>query len=152
MNSQVPFVHLNVHTEYSLVDGIARVKELAASVRDAHMPAVAMTDVSNMYAAVKFYRACKEASVKPLLGTEITVCGDADDRAKGQMILLCRNNNGLQRLGRLLTETYIRPRSSHGITVTRNELFDAADDLIVVSGGIDSDVAVLLRAGHPDQA
>jgi DNA polymerase-3 subunit alpha len=152
MNSQVPFVHLNVHTEYSLVDGIARVKELAASVRDAHMPAVAMTDVSNMYAAVKFYRACKEASVKPLLGTEITVCGDADDRAKGQMILLCRNNNGLQRLGRLLTETYLRPRSSHGITITRNELFDAADDLIVVSGGIDSDVAVLLRAGHPDQA
>ncbi len=152
MNSQVPFVHLNVHTEYSLVDGIARVKELAASVRDAHMPAVAMTDVSNMYAAVKFYRACKEASVKPLLGTEITVCGNAGDRTKGQMILLCRNNNGLQRLGRLLTETYVRPRSSHGITVTRKELFDAADDLIVVSGGIDSDVAALLRAGHPDQA
>ena len=152
MNSQVPFVHLNVHTEYSLVDGIARVKELAASVRDAHMPAVAMTDVSNMYAAVKFYRACKEMSVKPLLGTEITVCGDADERAKGQMILLCRNNNGLQHLGRLLTETYIRPRSSHGITVTRSELFGAADDLIVMSGGIDSDVAVLLRAGHPDQA
>ena len=152
MNSQVPFVHLNVHTEYSLVDGIARVKELAASVRDAHMPAVAMTDVSNMYAAVKFYRACKEASVKPLLGTEITVCGDVDDRAKGQMILLCRNNNGLQHLGRLLTETYVRPRSSHGITVKRSELFAAADDLIVVSGGIDSDVAGLLRAGHPEQA
>lgn len=60
------FVHLNLHTEYSLVDGIVRIDELAEAAASAHMPAVAMTDVSNVYAAIKFYRSCVDAGIKPL--------------------------------------------------------------------------------------
>ena len=66
-----PFVHLNVHTEYSLVDGIARIEELAEAARQAGMPAVAMTDVSNVYAAIKFYRACLTAGIKPLFVVQL---------------------------------------------------------------------------------
>ena len=152
MNSHKPFVHLNVHTEYSLVDGIARVKDLAEAVRGAHMPAVAMTDVSNIYAAVKFYRACKGVSVKPLFGAELIVSDGPNDPGRGRIILLCRNTNGFRLLGRLLTDMYTRQRIGQDVTVSRNELRSIATDLIVLSGGIGGDVAALLRAGNVDQA
>ena len=75
------FVHLNLHTEYSLVDGIVRIKELAETGESAGMPAVAMTDVSNVYAAIKFYRACVNAGIKPLFGVHLDVAarGAGDD-------------------------------------------------------------------------
>ena len=68
-----PFVHLHVHTEYSLLDGAIRTKQLAAKVADWSVPAVAMTDHGVMYGAVEFYENCRAAGVKPILGCEIYV-------------------------------------------------------------------------------
>ena len=90
LNVAPPFVHLNVHTEYSLVDGICRVRDLARAVREAGMPVVAMTDVSNLYATVKFYRACVEAGVKPLFGVQLDVTDGKQAKSAGQITLLCR--------------------------------------------------------------
>jgi DNA polymerase-3 subunit alpha len=67
------FVHLRLHTEYSLVDGIVRVPELMQSVAAARMPAVAMTDQSNLFAMVKFYKQALEAGVKPLIGVDALI-------------------------------------------------------------------------------
>jgi DNA polymerase-3 subunit alpha len=64
------FVHLRLHTEYSLVDGIVRVPELMAAVAAARMPAVALTDQSNLFAMVKFYKEAQAAGVKPLIGVD----------------------------------------------------------------------------------
>jgi hypothetical protein len=65
------FVHLHLHTEYSLLDGMARTKEVAAKAKELGMPAVAMTDHGNLFGAIEFYLSCKKAGVKPIFGCEI---------------------------------------------------------------------------------
>ena len=135
LDSTPPFVHLNVHTEYSLVDGICRIRELAQAVRKAGMPAVAMTDVSNLYATVKFYRTCLEAGVKPLFGVQLDVTGSKQEKSSGQITLLCRNNKGLRALSHLLTEIYTQPRSTQALSIDRTRLADFGADIIGLSGG-----------------
>jgi len=74
----VPFVHLHLHTEYSLVDGIVRVKPLVKAVAAAGMPACAVTDQSNLFALVKFYKAALGAGVKPIIGADIWIHNELD--------------------------------------------------------------------------
>jgi DNA polymerase III alpha subunit len=68
-----PFVHLRLHTEYSLVDGLIRIKSLVKQVAAAGMPAVAVTDMSNLFALIKFYKAALGAGIKPIVGVEVWV-------------------------------------------------------------------------------
>ncbi|HLF29488.1 MAG TPA: PHP domain-containing protein, partial [Xanthomonadales bacterium] len=68
-----PFVHLHLHTEYSLVDGTVRIKQLLAKARELGMPAVAVTDQQNLFALVKFYRAAEQAGIKPIIGAEVMI-------------------------------------------------------------------------------
>jgi len=67
------FVHLNLHTEFSMVDSVVRIPALMKQVREQGMPAVAMTDFNNMFALVKFYRAALKAGIKPIMGVELVV-------------------------------------------------------------------------------
>ena len=146
------FVHLNLHTEYSLVDGIVRIDELAEAAASAHMPAVAMTDVSNVYAAIKFYRSCVDAGIKPLFGVHLDVSDRGGGESAGRIGLLCRNNRGFKALSHLLTDIYTEPRSGHTLLVERKRLEPIAKDLIGLSGGMDGDIGRALIAGHPDRA
>jgi len=152
LRPQQPFVHLNVHTEYSLIDGISRIKDLASAVREAQMPAVAMTDVSNLYATVKFYRACLDAGVKPIFGVQLGVADRENDKTAGQLVLLCRNNRGFRALSHLLTEIYTQPRTAQGISVRRDRLAESGRDLIALSGGVEGDLGRCLRSGSTDEA
>ncbi|MDR9778721.1 PHP domain-containing protein, partial [Rhizobium hidalgonense] len=70
------FVHLGVHSEFSIVDSIVRIPALVQTAAQDHMPALALTDLSNLYAAVKFYKACLGKGIKPILGSEIRLCDD----------------------------------------------------------------------------
>ncbi|MDH5436734.1 MAG: PHP domain-containing protein, partial [Gammaproteobacteria bacterium] len=72
------FVHLSLHTEYSLIDGIVRIKRLVKAAAKAGMPAVAVTDFSNLFALVKFYRAAQSAGVKPIAGVDLLIHNDID--------------------------------------------------------------------------
>ena len=146
------FVHLNLHTEYSLVDGIVRIDELAEAAASAHMPAVAMTDVSNVYAAIKFYRSCVDAGIKPLFGVHLDISDRVGGKSAGRIGLLCRNNRGFKALSHLLTDIYTEPRSGHTLLVERKRLEPIAKDLIGLSGGMDGDIGRALIAGHPDRA
>lgn len=146
------FVHLNVHTEYSLLDGITRIEELAEAVGQAGMPAVAMTDVSNVYAAIKFYRACLKAEIKPLFGVHLEVGEKDSGMPAGQIGLLCRNNESFQALSHLLTDIYTQPRSGHSLSVERERLEGIGKGLIGLSGGVDGDVGRALVAGHAREA
>ncbi|MDP6198842.1 MAG: PHP domain-containing protein, partial [Porticoccaceae bacterium] len=71
-----PFVHLRLHSEYSLVDGLIRIKPLAAKVAELGMPAVALTDFNNFFGLVKFYKACQANGVKPILGADMLVLNE----------------------------------------------------------------------------
>ena len=99
------FLHLDVHTEYSLGDSIVRVKELVETAKSMSMPAVAMTDLSNLYGGIKFIRACIDHGVKPLLGVDVEVI-ENNGMPQGRLILLCRNNAGYQHVCELLTNAY----------------------------------------------
>ena len=118
------FVHLHVHTEYSLLDGFCKISGLARRVKELNQPAVAVTDHGVMYGAVDFYRACKKEGIKPIIGCEVYVAPkdrtrfdrvhdlDAESR---HLVLLCRNEEGYQNLSYMVSKGftegfYVKPR------------------------------------------
>ena len=117
---QPSFVHLRLHTEYSLVDGAVRVKPLMARLAEQHMPAVALTDQGNLFAMVKFYKAALGAGIKPVIGVDAWV-NDADSQAQpSRMLLLCQNNDGYLNLSQLISKSYLEGQS-RGIPVMQSE-------------------------------
>ena len=96
-----PFVHLQVHSEYSLVDGMLRLPQLAERVAELGQPAVALTDWGNLHGCVKFYQACVAAGVKPLIGAEVWVAMPGSG-PRQRLVLLCQNRTGYGHLCRLI--------------------------------------------------
>ncbi len=116
-----PFVHLHVHSHYSLLDGLSKVPDLVARVKELEMPAVALTDHGVMYGSVEFYQACRKAEIKPIIGVEAYVAhGGLHLRGKGEekpyhFILLAKDYDGYRNLLRLtsiahLEGYYYKPR------------------------------------------
>ena len=105
-----PFVHLHLHTEYSLLDGAARIKKLVKLAKEYNMPAVAITDHGNMFGTVTFHDACKEAGIKPILGCEFYVADDLHNKNGKQklahLVLLAKNEQGYKNLSMLNTIAY----------------------------------------------
>src|SRR5262252_9032543 len=101
------FVHLRLHSEYSLLDSVVRVPELIAAVAAAGMPAVAVTDQSNLFALVKFYREALEGGVKPIVGVDLVVGEEGERREPSRLTLLCQTQQGYRNLARLLTRAYL---------------------------------------------
>src|SRR5208337_4735723 len=99
-------VHLRLHTEYSLLDGIVRVPELMTAVAAAGMPAVALTDQSNLFAMVKFYKEALGAGVKPLIGVDAWIRG-ASSAAASRIVFLCQNLEGYRHLTQLVTRSFL---------------------------------------------
>lgn len=89
-----PFVHLRVHTEFSLVDGIVRIKPLLKTVAEQKMPALAITDQSNMCSLVKFYKGAMGAGVKPVIGVDIWVENLDEEKDPHRLTLLAMNEQG----------------------------------------------------------
>jgi DNA polymerase-3 subunit alpha len=92
------FVHLHVHSEYSLVDSVVRIPELLAAARVAGMPAVALTDQGNLFAMVTFYKAALAAGIKPIIGVDVWLRQGEDGRQPARLVLLCRNAEGYANL------------------------------------------------------
>ncbi len=139
------FVHLNVHSEYSLIDSTIRVDDLARACASAGMPAVALTDDSNFFALVKFYGACESAGIKPIIGCDLWI---ADGTEQSRVTTLARNRAGYLRLSRLLSDAYRQRGKSERVMVPRAELLLASADLFVLLGDR-SDVG---RANDPERA
>lgn len=104
------FVHLHVHTQYSMLDSTLRLKKLVARAKEEGMPAVALTDHDNMFGAVQFYNACKGAGIKPILGCEVNLCEDhtaTGPREHRHLLLLARNQVGYHNLVRLVSLAWV---------------------------------------------
>ena len=99
------FVHLHNHTEFSLLDGAARIKKLVELTKERGWPAVAITDHGNMYGALQFYSACLANNIKPIIGTEFYICNDLENKEIKQrlyhQILIAKNNTGYKNLLKL---------------------------------------------------
>lgn len=151
------FVHLHVHSEYSLLDGLSSCRELAERAVELGMPALALTDHGAMYGAVQFYKACKAAGIKPIIGMEAYVAPhsrrekDPQDRKPYHLILLAQHEAGYRNLMRLATVAqlegfYYKPR------IDKDILSECADGLIVLSGCGTSEVPRLILEGRLDEA
>jgi DNA polymerase III subunit alpha len=154
------FVHLHVHSEYSLLDGAARLEALVERARQLRFPALALTDHGNLFGGIDFYLAAQTAGVKPILGAELYVApGSRTERAPqdggyegaNHLTVLARNVAGYKNLIKLVSKAwlegfYYKPR------VDKELLAQHADGLLVLSGCLNSEVSRLVTAGELDKA
>lgn len=124
------FVHLNVHTAYSLLSGACRIKELAARARELGMTALAITDNGALYGAVEFFDACRENGIKPIIGCEVSVAEGSRNAWRGgakpsKLLLLCKNEKGYQNLCRIIAE-------QNGAVTDKESLSEHSEGLIAV--------------------
>src|SRR5213594_3046637 len=154
------FVHLHVHSEYSLLDGAAQLEKLVQRAKDLRFPAIALTDHGNLFGAIDFYLAAQKAGVKPIVGCELYVApgsrrerGSQDGGYEGanHLTVLVRNRAGYRNLVKLVSKAYLegfyyKPR------VDRELLAQHADGLVVLSGCLNSEVSRLLSQGETQKA
>lgn len=149
------FTHLHVHTQYSLLDGAARIDDLIAHAKALGMDSLAITDHGVMYGIVDFYKACRREGIKPILGMEAYVAPnsmeDRDLRDYAHLILLAKNNTGLKNLFRLSSVAYTKgfyykPRIDYDVLTEYHE------GLICLSACLAGDIPQLLLAGLYDDA
>ncbi|MGB2380694.1 MAG: DNA polymerase III subunit alpha [Porticoccaceae bacterium] len=147
-----PFVHLRLHSEYSLVDGLIRIKPLAAKVAEMAMPAVALTDFNNFFGLVKFYKACQANGIKPILGADLLVLNENGEGKATQLVLLVADQTGYQNLTKLVSKAYQEGQRQGVPTIKRSWLAESSDGLIALSGGRDGDIGVALISGRRAEA
>jgi DNA polymerase III subunit alpha len=143
------FVHLHVHSEYSLVDSTIRIDRLVAACAQAGMPAVALTDQVNLFALVKFYAAAEKAGIKPIAGADVWIADPADRAKPHRVTLLCQDLEGYRNLSRLVSKAWSDGRHGDFALIEADWLFAANQGLIVLAGR-ESDIGKLLLNGHDD--
>jgi DNA polymerase-3 subunit alpha len=150
------FVHLRLHSEYSITDGLTRIDEAIAQAAADAQPALAITDLANLFGMVKFYTAARGKGIKPIIGCDVWIGEeDAADRndAAARLLLLVKNRAGYLRLCELLSAAYLAPRRHGRAEITRTQLSQGDNSgLIALSGGPLGDIGQLLAAGKLDQA
>jgi len=148
----VDFIHLRVHSEFSLVDGIVKIKPLISQLRKLAMPAVALTEQNNLFSLVKFYRAAQRAGIKPIIGADIYLYNEDDSAAPYRMTLLAQNHSGYLNLSALVSRAY-QEGQYQGVPMIKGEWLKAlSDGLIVLSGAMDGDIGQALIAGNTELA
>ena len=146
------FVHLRVHSEYSLSDGVVRIKPLVAECVRQEMAAVAVTDQNNLFGLVKFYKAAESGGVKPIVASDIWVVGDNSNEEATPLVLVARNDKGYRNLCELLSSSYSEGQSMGVAGLTRNAIAEKSHGLIALSGGREGDVGKALLAGNLEEA
>ncbi len=146
------FVHLRVHTEYSLVDSLVRIKPLVENVANLNMPAVAVTDLCNFYGLVKFYKASTGSGIKPLFGADLMVREGEEREAPTLLTLLAATDQGYRNLTRLISRAYLEGQHLGLPQVERSWLAEANEGLIALSGGREGDIGQALLSGRASQA
>jgi len=142
-----PFVHLRVHSEFSVVDGIVRIPDLIKRAASFGQPAVALTDLSNLFGLIKFYKAARNAGVKPIAGCDVWLTNDEDRDKPYRLLLLVRTREGYLRLCELISRAFLNNQYK-GRAEVRREWLQHAEGLIALSGARGGDVGQALEAGN----
>ncbi|AOV16884.1 DNA polymerase III subunit alpha [Acidihalobacter aeolianus] len=151
------FVHLSLHTEYSLTDSVLRIGPLMKTLAGQGVPAVALTDQCNLFAMVKFYRTALRTGIKPIIGVDawMRVSADypgAEAEPPTRILFLCQNETGYRNLTRLVSRSYLEGQHG-GLPMLEYAWLDGmTDGLIALSGGRTGDVGRALLAGREQQA
>ncbi|MEM1243870.1 MAG: DNA polymerase III subunit alpha [Pseudomonadota bacterium] len=143
---QPKFIHLEVYSEYSLSQGLVRIKALTKQLINQQMPAVAITDHMNLFAAVKFYQAAMSAGVKPIFGAQINI---TEAQTNFSAVLLCQNQQGFNHLTHLITLAYTHGQIQGVPTISSDWLQQYSQGLIYLTGGLEGQIGqALLNENH----
>ena len=146
------FIHLRLHTEYSVVDGLVRVDEAVKRAKGIAMPALGLSDLSNTFGWVKFYRAARGAGIKPVFGCDVWVTNAADRNRPSRLLLLVQHREGYRRLCELLTRAYQENLHRGRPEIDPAWLAEGTDGLLALSGGDAGNVAQAILDDKPDAA
>ncbi|MEQ1484205.1 DNA polymerase III subunit alpha [Methyloglobulus sp.] len=149
---QPQFIHLRLHTEFSLVDGIVKIKPLVKRLAELNMPAVAVTDHTNLFALVKFYKAAMGQGIKPIAGSDVLIFNPEEPASPHRLTLLVKNRIGYITLMELISKAY-QEGQHQGVPMLRQEWLEANHDgLIALSGAMNGDIGKALLAENTDLA
>jgi DNA polymerase-3 subunit alpha len=148
----MPFVHLRTHTEFSVVDGTLRIDDAAALARADGQVALAITDLNNLFGAVKFYSACRKNGVKPIVGADVLMEPDAGERQPSRLMLLVQDSQGYLHLSELLARAWTRNAQRAQAWVKWEWIDELAGGLIALSGGDTGAIGMALLAGDGARA
>lgn len=143
---QQQFVHLRVHSEFSLVDGLVRIKPLMKTLPSRGMYAVAVTDFCNLFAAVKVFKTAVDAGIKPILGSDIPCFDPEHPESVSSLVLLCMNSQGYKNLTCLVSKAYQEGQEQGEPRVHKQWISDLSAGLIALSGGVTGDIGQAILA------
>ncbi|NGO88553.1 MAG: DNA polymerase III subunit alpha [Halomonas sp.] len=148
----VPFVHLRLHSEYSLVDGLVKLKPLVSTTAERGMPALALTDETNLFGLVKFYKAAQGAGLKPIIGSDLWLANPHDEAHPYRMTLLAMNQDGYRNLTELISKGWTHGQRQGRAILDKQWVLAQSDGLIALSGGRDGDIGRHLLSEHEREA
>ena len=150
---QPSFVHLRLHSEFSIVDGIVRIDDAVARAAADGMGALALTDLANVFGMVDFYKSARKAGLKPIVGCDVWITNEAERDKPHRLLLLVRSRTGYRRLSDLLSRAYLE-NQHRGRAELRKAWFadGGAEGLIALSGALSGDVGTALAAGNGSAA
>ena len=137
-----PFIHLRVHSDFSMMDGLNKVKPILGKVAALGMPAVAITDQMNMCGLVKFYSESHNLGIKPIIGTDFWVTNEIFGDEPFRLTLLAMNNEGYKNITILISKAYLRGHLSHRAVIDQEWLAEHSEGVIVLSGAQHGDIGV----------
>src|SRR5579862_7501781 len=138
------FIHLRLHTEYSLSDGLLTIPSLVEKALAYSMPALAITDLSNLYATVKFYQAAIQLGIKPIIGVDLQLVNEKNNNHSSRLTLLCQTNLGYKNLLKLISRAYLEGQENGKPRIKKSWLENNSEGLIALSGGEEGDIGLAL--------
>jgi DNA polymerase-3 subunit alpha len=149
---QPAFIHLRLHTEFSLVDGIVKIKPLVKRLTELNMPAIAVTDHANLFSLVKFYKAAQGLGIKPIAGADVLIVNPEDIATPYRLTLLVNNHTGYITLTELISKAY-QEGQHQGVPMLKQAWIEANHaGLIALSGAMQGDIGKALLAENIDEA
>ncbi|GGW73247.1 DNA polymerase III subunit alpha [Alteromonas halophila] len=142
------FIHLRVHSDFSMMDGLNKVKPILNKVAELNMPAVGITDQMNMCGLVKYYSEAHALGIKPIIGTDFWVTNEAFGEEPFRLTLLAMDNTGYNNITVLISKAYLRGYIAHRPVIDQAWLSEHSDGIIVLSGGMHGDVGVGLMKNN----
>ncbi|MHB0924889.1 MAG: DNA polymerase III subunit alpha [Gallionellaceae bacterium] len=149
---QPSFIHLRLHSEHSISDGMVRVGDAVAAAQGDGMPALALTDLNNVFGMVKFYQSARGKGIKPIVGCDVFISNDADRDRPHRLLLLCQSRDGYLLLCRLLSRAYLENQHRGRAELRREWFHEGTAGLIALSGAHLGDVGGALLSGNAKQA
>ncbi|EEY44706.1 DNA polymerase III subunit alpha [Vibrio mimicus] len=145
------FIHLRVHSDFSMVDGLSKVPPLVKKVAAMGMPAMALTDFTNLCGLVKFYSTAHNCGIKPIIGADFTLQSEEFGDELTKLTVLAKNNVGYKNLTLLISKAYLRGHVQHQPVIDKAWLMEHAEGLIVLSGGKSGEIGRALLKGNQQQ-